>query len=194
MSTQRTRYIPARSTKVADKLSDAVAYAYTDPKRGRLCAIVYFGKQSKAIAHHSYRDEAERTKSVARYFASRQASDTARAEGKAKRLAPNMLAVGDILSTCWGYDQTNREFYEVTAIAGQHVTICEVGQAVETSDLGDRGKCAPQSGRFIGKPLRKLVQYGDSVSINSHITARKWNTSTIAGVPIGPALSWSSYA
>jgi hypothetical protein len=152
----RTRYIPTGSTKVADKLSDAVAYVYTD-KRGKLCAIVYYGKQTKAVGHHSYRDEAERTKSVTRYFEGRQSHDKGRAESKAKRLAPNKLVAGDILTTCWGYDQTNREAYEVIEVSRQYVTIRQIGMAsVETSDM--QGMCAPQSGLFIGAPMRKLVQ------------------------------------
>jgi hypothetical protein len=82
----RTRYIPKGAMKITDKLSDAVAYIYTDSKRNRPCAIVYYGKQSKAVGHHSYRDDAERARGVARYFEGRQASDKSRAESKAKRL------------------------------------------------------------------------------------------------------------
>jgi hypothetical protein len=151
----KTRYIPAGSTKVADKASDAIAYIYTDPKRGRLCAIVYYGKQTSPVGHHSYRTEAERAASVKRYFEGRQGHDKRRAESKAERLAPNKLVVGDILNTCWGYDQTNREFFEVTAVKGQYVTLCELAQASETTGM-DQGRCMPQSGHFIGKPMRKL--------------------------------------
>lgn len=183
------RYIPTGSVKVADKSSDAVAYAYTD-KRGRPCAIVYYGKQSKAVGHHGYKTEAERTKSVTRYFEGRQAHDQANVEYKAKRLAPNTLVVGDILSTCWGYDQTNREFYEVVEVIGQHVKICRIAAVSDGGTFG--GRCVPQSGQFIGEPFRKLVQYGDGVSIESYIRASKWNTAIIAGVPVGPALSWSA--
>jgi hypothetical protein len=194
MQMTRTRFIPKGAVKVADKLSDAVAYLYTDSKRNRPCVIVYYGKQSKAVAHHSYRDDAERAKSIAGYFSGRQSHDRGRAETKAKRLAPNRLVLGDILTTCWGYDQTNREAYEVVAVSGQYVTIRQIGMASETSELGDRGHCVPQSGQFIGQPMRKLVQYGDSVSIESYITATKWNTEIVAGVPVGPSLYWSSYA
>lgn len=185
------RRIPPGAIKVADKLSDAIAYLTTE--RGRPCAKVYYGKQSKPVGYHAYRSEAEREKSIAQYFADRQAHDRAQAEYKAKRLAPNALVVGDILNTCWGYDQTNREFYEVTEVCGQHVVIREIGQAHQATGW-EQWKAAPQSGEFIGKPTRKLVQYGDSVAINSHITAHKWNTATVAGVPVGPALHASGYA
>jgi hypothetical protein len=58
----------------------------------------------------------------------------------------------------------------------------------------DAGKCVPQSGQFIGEPMRKLVQWGDSVAVDYGQSARKWNTAKVAGVPVGPAMYWSSYA
>jgi hypothetical protein len=45
----------------------------------------------------------------------------------------------------------------------------------------------PQSGSFIGNPMRKLVQYGDTVTIDDVRTALKWNTANVAGVPVGPS-------
>lgn len=186
------RRIPAGAVKITDKLSDAVAYIFADG-RGRPCAKVYYGKQAGPVGYHDYRSEAEREKSVARYFAGRQAHDRSQAEYKAARLAPNALVVGDILNTCWGYDQTNREFYEVVEVCGQHVVIREIAQARQDT-AWEQWKCAPQSGEFVGKPMRKLVQHGRKVAINGHITASKWNTATVAGVPVGPALSASGYA
>jgi len=181
------RYVPQGATKIADKHSDAIAYLYTDPRRSRPCAIIYYGKQSKSVGHHSYRDDAEREKSVTRYFEGRRAHDKAQAEYKAKRLAPNRLQVGDILNTCWGYDQTNREFFEVTEVSGQYVIIREIAQA--HADTGPSSwKCAPQSSQFIGAPMRKLVQHGDHVTIDDVRTASLWNVQRVAGVPIGPAL------
>lgn len=192
MRFSNTRYIPQASTKVADKASDAVAYAYTS-SRGRPAVVVYFGKQTKAVAHYSFRSEAERAATVARLFDGRRAAVAAKADYAASRVVSNKLEVGDILSTCWGYDQTNREFYEVTEASGRHVTIRQVATASESTGSMS-GRCVPQSGEFIGPAMRKVVQFGDRVSINSHITATKWNTAKIAGVPVGPAVNWSSWA
>jgi len=190
--TVESRYIPPGATKVSDKASDAIAYLYTT-KKGRPAAVVYYGKQSRSVAHFSYKDDAERAKRVGEQFASRQAFAIAKAEYKAQRSAPNTLTVGDILNTCWGYDQTNREFYEVTEVSGQMVTIREIAQARAETGWAT-GTCVPQSGEFIGAPMRKRVKYGNSVAIDDHITAFKWNTSEVAGVKIGPALHWSAHA
>lgn len=191
-SPARESFIPLGSVKIADKHSDAVAYVYTNA-RGRPCASVFFGKQAKPVLACYYRDEAAREAGVRRCFEGRRASLALKAETKAKRLQLNKLEVGDILNTCWGYDQTNREFFEVVAVCGRHVVIREIAQARETTGW-EQGRCAPQSGEFIGPPMRKLVQWGDNVTIDNVRTAHKWNTATVAGVKVGPALGWTSYA
>ena len=122
-----------------------------------------------------------------RAFQDRRERQTRVVASRKQRTAENKLEVGDILSTCWGYDQTNREFYEVTEVNGAVRDDPEIAQAREEMGFMS-GRCAPQQGQFIGEPMRKLVQWGDSVSICSFITARKWNTETVAGVKVGPAL------
>jgi hypothetical protein len=48
------------------------------------------------------------------YFIKRQSVFKYRLEIKeAKRIWVNDYKVGEILNTCWGYDQTNREFYKI---------------------------------------------------------------------------------
>jgi hypothetical protein len=192
MKLSRERYIPQGATKIADKQSDAVAYIYTNASQ-RPCARVFFGKQTKPVVHCYYRSEAERERAVILAFQGRRERTQRVVEGRKLRTAENKLSVGDILSTCWGYDQTNREFYEVTEVSGKFVIIREIAQAREEIGFMS-GRCAPQQGQFIGQPMRKLVQWGDKVSICSFITATKWNTETVAGVKIGPALGWTSYA
>lgn len=185
----RSFYIPAGAVKVADKASDAVAYIFE--QAGRPCAKVFFGKQAKPVGYHSFKTAAQRETSVIRYFEGRRATLAAKSGYKANRLVKNALVVGDILSASWGYEQTNVDFYEVTEIAGQHVVICKIG--VDSQDTGwAQGRCVPQSGAFVGEPMQKLVQYGDQVKVG-HTHASKWNTSTVAGVPVGPALHFSSY-
>lgn len=36
-----------------------------------------------------------------------------------RKEAKDFVQVGDILNTCWGYDQTNVEFFKVTKIIGK---------------------------------------------------------------------------
>lgn len=185
------RFIPHGATKVSDKQTDAVVYVF-DNSRGKPAAIGYAGKATKATFHYSFMSTASREKHVREFFAGQRARLASKAETKAKRTSTNNLVLGDILKSEWGYDQTNVDFYEVTAVSGQYVTIRKIGAVSE--DTGNMsGRCIPQSGQFIGEPMRKLVQWGDSVKIASYASASKWNTHRVAGVPMGEAANWTAY-
>lgn len=188
-----TRYIPKGAVKVTDKLSDAVAYLSIN-SRGRPRATVYFGKQTKPALDYIYNTEAARNARVAEAFKARQETLAYKAKRQAERKAAGRgVEVGDILVTCWGYDQTNREFFEVTKLIGtKMVEVREIAQVREETGW-ERGNCVPQSGSYIGEPMRKLAVDG-RVTIDDVRTARKWNTATVAGVPIGPKVGWTSYA
>lgn len=181
--------LPKDAVKIRDKHSDAVAYVFTNA-RGKLCAKVYFGKQSKPVAHYSYRNEAERTRSVAGLFASR-ASHAARVS-ESRKPAACQLVVGDILMSMWGYDQTNVDYYQVIALNGCMATIRKIARVTESTGM-DRGTCAPVFGEFVGEPMRRRVS-GSSVRIEDHIGASKWNTAIVAGVPVGRPDHWTAYA
>jgi hypothetical protein len=88
-----------------------------------------------------------------------------KAERKAKRLAaPNNLQVGDILHYSWGWEQTNCQFYQVTARTAKTVSIREIGsERVPGSGMTNGMSCylTPKPGAFIeGAPeiKGKLVQ------------------------------------
>lgn len=183
----REWHIPSGAIKIADKHSDAVAYIFTDG-RGRPNAKLFLGKQGKPAWFYSFKTDANREKTIREAFQARRASIEAAAKRKADVIAAGPgLEVGDILYTSWGYDQTNTEFFEVVAMSGKMATLREVRCA--SSDTGGPAeRVVPQSGDYIGEPIRRLAREG-RVAINSYRSAWKWNTSKIAGVPVGPAKS-----
>ena len=163
----RESYIPKGSIAVRDKRSDAIAYIYSLAS-GKPAAAVFYGKQTKPVAHCSYRDEARRAAAVADLFAGRQrhAASVTDRRGADKAFVHN-VQVGDIFTTCWGYDQTNREAFEVIAVHGTMATLREIAMASETNGPSDR--VVPQSGAFLspryegddqGLPIRRLIQRG----------------------------------
>jgi hypothetical protein len=81
---------------------------------------------------------------------------------------------GDILYSSWGYDQTNVDFYEVTGVLGKQITLRAVGSKVVRSSPGIEYVVA-QPGRFTGPPMKKLVQQGGVVKIDSVARAYKWD-------------------
>lgn len=186
------RFVPVGAVKFADKASDAVAFLYTD-RAGHPCARVFFGKQSKPVLRCYYRDAARREADVVRMFEHRRATIARKAEYKAARKATiPTYAVDDVLSTCWGYDQTNREFYQVVKVAGAKVTVRQI--AAETVATGDMtARVIPLPGDFIGAEMvRRAAGYG--LKISECQRANHHEFETVAGVKVYRAVSTSSYA
>jgi len=109
-----------------------------------------------------------------------------RAEDKEKAAAARAaMKPGDILVTCWGYDQTNVEFYEVLRVKGSMATVREVAQ--ERRETGYMsGDCVPVPGRYLERSeelTRRIGPYG--LKIKNYITARPWD---------GTARHWTGYA
>jgi hypothetical protein len=194
----REFYIPKGATKVADKLSDAVAYLTMAGTRP--CATIFFGKQAKPISNYSYRDETRRATAVSLAFESRRKSLAFKTEQRAKRVAfVPTYKVGDLFRTSWGYDQTNVEYFEVIEAKGKYVTVREIAQkTVQTGH--DQGKCVPLPGQFLkpryegddrGLPLRRLAQQG-GIKIDDVRSASFCKPEMISGVPVySPAYySW----
>ena len=183
----RSFFIPAGATKVADKRSDAVAYVYANAA-GKLCAVLFVGKQAKPVWHHSFKTEALREASVRRGFEQRRATFIRKAEYAAECQASAAvfaatIEAGDIFYTRWGYDQTNIDWYEITGVKGRMVRARRIRAAAESLGYDDRFRAVPQSGDFAGPETRHLIQ-GGYIKFDGH-SGNKWNTKRVAGVPVG---------
>lgn len=87
------------------------------------------------------------------------------------------LKVGSILVASWGYDQTNIDFYEVTALLGPSmVTIREIDKSVvPMKNSPTQDSVMPRPGQYDGEAMRKKVSSSDSVRLNSFSSARPWD-------------------
>lgn len=185
-SPTRDFFIPKASIKVADKLSDAVAYLYTTAS-GKPAAMVFYGKQSKPAAHYSYASEAKRAERVAAYFSHRQQITAYKAERRASRKAEaRKVEVGGLYYTSWGYDQTNVDFYEVVELVGK--TSAKVRPIARTDASNGNepwmtGKAIPAAGEFKG-PAKLVRVTGDAFKIDGN-HAHRWD---------GRPVNWTAYA
>jgi hypothetical protein len=183
MKLPREFYIPAGATKVADKLSDAIAYLYTGTN-GNPSARVFFGKQSKPVINCFYKTEANREAHVKSYFESRRAWLASKEKRRKEQAKPHTLEVGHILVSSWGYDQRNIDFYEVTKVIGANTVEIRALEQTRTGD-GWTGKCLPKAGHYTGKAMRKKANGDGSVKIASYAWARIWDAMPEA---------WTAYA
>lgn len=186
--------VPAGAVKITSKRGDATAYVYTD-SLGRPCGRLFYGRAWKPAWRNWFRNEAERERKIRDGFAAaeRQADD--RAERQAKRKSAGRgLELGDVLESVWGYEQTNRDYYQVTQLIG--ATMVEIrpiaAHSEETGWL--RGNSAPCPGAFTGDPIRCKATDG-AVKVNGYRYASKLEPlATVGGKPVYPAGYWTAYA
>lgn len=103
------------------------------------------------------------------------------------------LEVGTILSTCWGYEQTNVEFYQVVSKKGAFCELREIAKrSHDTAYM--QTEVSPKPNSFTGEVIRKKILNG-YVMINSHIRATPLEFEELAtGTKVYKRCHTSSYA
>lgn len=162
----------------------ATAYLYTN-KSGQPCAVLYKGRQRKPLRCFRYQGEDDRDQGIRSFF------DECEPQKRSERL----LAVGDVLVSTWGYDQTNVDFYEVVKLSGDwSVVIKEIASNRKFTDY-DQGKATPLPGDYIGGESRHQVcsHNGKSISLSSFQSGRLLEPKgELNGKAIYPAVNFSS--
>lgn len=195
-----TRFIRPGSIKVADKISDAIAYLWSSAS-GKPGASVYYGKQAYPVSNYYYQSEARRAKAVEDAFKSRQEYLKRKGADRDERKSwVPTYKVGDIFRTCWGYEQTNVEYFEITEIKGKYAILREIAQ--ERSATGwAQGQCVPMPGQYLEprfetdegrKPIRRLMQK-NGIKIDDVRTAWLVEGEKVGGVRVIQPSSWTAY-
>lgn len=195
----RSFYIPKHgTTRITPKGLNAEIFAYESFNQHaqaiRYYALAFAGKAQKPSFHHSFKTPAQRAKWVTDWIDGLKASQEAKRKYRDERNnVATKLQVGSILRSSWGYDQTNIDYYEVTALIGTKT--CEIRSiAKETEETGFmQGKCVPVPGNYCGEPMRKKILYGDSVKIDHHYAYLE-TPKEIAGAKVYQSSHWTSYA
>jgi len=208
----RRAQIPAQYRQTCQhvrcKLGDAEAWQWTD-STGRPCAVGFLGRAQNgwrwsrpaAFGHVYFRTTDARRAWLGELFARAQrladSSAAKRAEKAKLRAKQHSLQVGDILRASWGYDQTNIDYYEVTALVGsQMVEVREIAaRAQETGFMS--GDSVPAPGQYIGEAKRRRVSdYGarDSVKVHDCAHAYLIRPTVVGGVKCYGPSHWTAYA
>jgi hypothetical protein len=170
-------YIPTGSTKVTDKATGAHVYLYE--RGGKLAAM---GFAPKATANHcghwTFKTAAAREKWVRELFDGFRAHAKRKAErAQAKKAFCHSLQPGHILTSSWGYEQTNIDFYQVTALIGSHMVEVRKIRRIDVSKdpLYMQGDVMPDIDNFCGEPFRRHVKEGNRLKIESYASASLWD-------------------
>lgn len=119
-----TRHIPQNSIEIIE--GKATIYLYTN-RNGKPCAIAYYGNSGKPVFNYSFPNDEGMIKFIEEKLEAWRESENIRAAWKAEKQGNHSLRVGDILVASWGYEQTNVDFFQVTAVTDKTVTFGEIG-------------------------------------------------------------------
>jgi hypothetical protein len=144
-------------------------------KNGQLFGVAFAGRANKPLWNYRFRDRAQLDREIAEAVESRKSHMDYRKQRQQERQQfKHSFQVGDILYSSWGYDQTNIDFYQVTAVGDRSIKIREIGQKTARQETGaDYVVAVPNS--FQGAEMVKMVRPGDSVRISSYASAYKWD-------------------
>ena len=163
-------------TKVAIKGTELEFYL--SDTAGRFSVMAFRGTAGKPFAHYWYKSAAQRAGFMAREIEGAKATAAYKAK---KTTTPRKLEVGHILYTSWGYDQTNTDFYQVTALKGATMVMVRK-LAASTEEKGYMSGTTFPTEEQIGEPIACRVRNGDSITVDGH-SAWIWG-----GTP--KAVSW----
>lgn len=140
-----TRFIPVNAETREFPAAAVIAYCY---ESGRGPAFVaYKGRQSRPARFYAFPDAERRDANLADFVKQQtEAEDWKRA----KRETGHGLAVGDILYSSWGYEQTNVDFFEVVRVpTARSAVVRQIEQEIIESGPGYMsGTTTPKPGQF----------------------------------------------
>jgi len=182
-------------TKMTLKQCDAVVYI--NRSRERPTARGYVGKSLKHSFFYNFKTVEKMFAYIAEFHNGQRARTEATAARKAERVAfRHTLAVGDVLYSTWGYDQTNLDFYQVTALRGDHQIEAREIESESLSKDGEwTGRAVPKIDAFKkGDAKRYTVKPGNCIRTASYAHACPAEFTIVAGVRVYASKSWTAYA
>ena len=115
----------------------------------RFVAMAFRGSAGKPEFHYSFRSAEQRECKIVEFFARIASHQEYRAKCRTEAAAAQYdVKVGDIFVASWGYDQTNIDYYQCTALIGtKMMEVREIdSQSEDTAWL--QGKSVPMPGAW----------------------------------------------
>lgn len=141
----RAAMIPQGSVRDPRSTENAEVYSYEIA--GAPYAKGFSGSAGKPSFFYRFRSESSREQHIVEFFANEQAKkDYKRTLSEQKKAFKHTLTIGQLMHGSWGYDQTNCELWEVTALIGKCM--------VELRKV--KCEAVPDSAGFMSESVRPL--------------------------------------
>jgi len=161
----------------------------------RLDVMAFSGRAQKPDFYLRFRSVERAEAYTADWLARVRKSAADRAAARAVRNAPHSLKDGDVLSAVWGYEQTNVDYYQVTAVVSPRmVELRKIAAETVEVDGSMTGSSVPLVGTFIEEPFRVRPDSRNTVKLASFMRASPLEFEEVAGVRVYRASRFSSYA
>lgn len=144
-------------------------------KNGTLFGVAFAGTANRPLWHYRFRDRAQLDRRIEQTVQDRKG----RLEMKQKRQEErsqfkHTLKLGDILYSSWGYDQTNVDFFQVTAVGEKSVKIRPIEQKIVGGGTGSDSVVAVPD-KFTGPEKVKIVGPRNVLRMTSYSIASPWD-------------------
>lgn len=127
--------------------------------RKRFWGAAYSGKSNKPIWFIQFSTQSNRIEEIRKTIERRKEQLAAKERARQEKADfQHNLKPGDIFYSSWGYDQTNIDFYEITAVKGKNVIIRQIESKVVEGAGGPSERVVPVPGHFVGEPMLKRPQ------------------------------------
>lgn len=167
---------------------------------GRIHMRGYSGKRGKPDFYFSFKDAGAAMKHRDGWYAGIVSAAQTKAARKAEKAAAlavpqTALAVGDVLVSSWGYEQTNYDYYQVIRLVGaRSVEIRKIASLSEETGFM-QGDCVPSKNNFTGPAMVKRVDERGTVKVHTWgVYATKHQSQIIGGVEVFKPNRFTAYA
>lgn len=177
--TARRSRVPANAIEHDARTGDGSVY-FTWQARNMPAVAVFLGRRTTREWAYSFPDQQRADERVKAWIEAHRLRLATEAELRKR----HSLQLGQILYACWGYEQTNIQFYQVIAVRGAVVDLHELSK--DRTPTGDMtAKVRPIVDSFVGAPLHSKRPNGhNTIAVNGH-RLYPWDGQTLSETHYG---------
>ena len=167
---------------------------------GRMLFTAFSGRKAKSDFTYTFSSVEQVEGHLSRWAKFNRSVASAKALEQARRKSwQHCVQVGDVFVSQWGYEQTNVDYYQVTAVKGKNVDLRKIDKDV-SYDGERRGTCVPLPDCFISEEVftKKVSQFNTldptscAIKLNSYECAYFKKPKLVDGHKVYSSDMWTS--